>query len=60
MVREEGEYMGEKILEWMWGVDLTATDYALCFLGGCLVGHVLYWGFLQGKEITVFGRTIGL
>lgn len=52
--------MGEKILEWVWGVDLTATDYALCFLGGCLVGHVLYWGFLQGKEITVFGRTIEL
>ena len=50
----------QEIVTWLKTVDLTLEDYILCFLGGCLVGHILYWGFLCGRTVKIFGREIEL
>lgn len=52
--------MWDKFITWVITADLSTEHYVLAFLIGCLVGHILYWGFLNGKVVRIFGQEIEL
>lgn len=39
---------------------MTLGEYAAVFIAGYLVGSAIYWIFLNGRTIKIFGRTIEL